>query len=186
MNRFDGVLPGQQVLALQLLTAAGRETHTEMWHAFIPRARDAHLLGAIFCRHGHNWMTIERRRPGPKKSGRLRSSRLIYNAPLYPDLIETLILPIGKKADAVSAGSDLVKMIFQLRQGKVFVYTLAHIKRWLDLERQLCNHPHSTQADNSPLKLFSIFCLRKGYQLTPGVDKFKRSYRSGQIAIAIT
>ena len=44
--------------------------------------------------------------------------------------------------------------------------------RRLDLERQLRNHSYPSQTNNSTLKLFTVFCARKGYHLASGIDKF--------------
>lgn len=50
---FDGVLARDEVFGLEFLAGAGNEAHAEVGEAFVPRARDAHLLGAIlggeFC-----------------------------------------------------------------------------------------------------------------------------------------
>ena len=50
-HRKDGFISpvaGDKKLALQLSPAAGREVDAEMRQPFVPRARNPHLLGAIF------------------------------------------------------------------------------------------------------------------------------------------
>ena len=43
-----GVVAGDEVFGLELGSAAGGEVHFEVGEAFVPRARDAELVGAVF------------------------------------------------------------------------------------------------------------------------------------------
>ena len=61
-NGLVAVAPGNEVLSLDLSTAAWGEVHTEVWEALVPGAGNAHLLRAwlgvmasnrvqlVFCR----------------------------------------------------------------------------------------------------------------------------------------
>ena len=48
----------------------------------------------------------------PKNSGGRVKRLAFFNAAFYPNFVETLLLPVRKQADAVSAGFDCVKMFF--------------------------------------------------------------------------
>ena len=65
----------------------------------------------------------------------------------------TIALPVGKEADAVGAGHDLIEVVFQLRQGQVFVHVLAHIIRRHQIEGQAGDHPEPAQPDDRPREL---------------------------------
>src|ERR1700681_3617445 len=95
------MLTGHEVLRLQFFTGAGREAHAEVRQSFKPRAGHAHLLGTVLGGKFSYGVQI----PG----GTFRTEefwscvkRLAgFIAALDPDFADTLVLPVGKKADAI-------------------------------------------------------------------------------------
>src|SRR5216684_5095258 len=113
------MLARHEVLRLQLLARAGCKAHAEMRQPFIPSAGHAQLLSAIFGGKVSYGVKIPGCQLGPKKF-RSRVKRLAcFHAALDPDLVDPLFLPVGKKANAVSACFDLLEVIFQLAQRKI-------------------------------------------------------------------
>ena len=66
------------------------------------------------------------------------------NAAFDPDLVESLFLPVGKQADAIAAGFDSVKVVFQLTQREIFVHILLHHKGGLNIKSDLGDYTQCT------------------------------------------
>src|SRR5262245_16348967 len=85
-----------------------------------------------------------------------RERRRVRHLALKPDLSEARGAPVGEEADAVSAGNDLIKVRLHLRERQVFVNVLSQLERRQNIERQFRHDAKSTQADDHPLKLFTL------------------------------
>src|SRR6266446_5405450 len=79
----------------------------------------------------------------------------IFNAALEPNFTDTLVLPVRKQADAVSAGLDGIKVIFHFSKWHVFVHILPHQEGWLNIERNLCDYAQRSKANNCSPKHFA-------------------------------
>src|SRR5271154_2239664 len=139
------MLSRDEIFRLQFFAGARRESHSKMRQPFVPRANDAHLLGTIFRRKFRNGMQVL---SGPMRAEKFwtcleRRSRI--DAGLKPNFVETRLLPIGEKTDAVRAGFDGIEMIFELSQGKIFVYILPHQESWLNVESYARDDPERTE-----------------------------------------
>src|ERR1700730_392814 len=103
-----------EVLRLQFLPGARREAHAKMRQALVPGAGHAHLFRAVFGGEFRNGMKIPGGQLRPEKfRGRVKWLAIL-DASFYPNLIETLLLPVGEQADAVRACFDSIKVIFHL------------------------------------------------------------------------
>src|SRR6476646_9723044 len=135
-HRKDGFISPvarNKKLALQLRPAAGREVDTEMRQPFVPRARNAHLLGAIFRGMTGQGVKFPGCELGPIKLRREFERLAGFDAPFYPDLSGAMILPVGKETDAVGTGKNVVQMFFQLSQRELFVNDLPPLNGWLQV-----------------------------------------------------
>src|ERR1700733_2110744 len=105
---LDRVLSRDEIFCLQFLACARRETHAEVRQALVPRARDAHLFGAILGRQLLYRMEIARGQPGSEQF-RTGVRRLPwFDAALDPNLVDPLFLPVRKQAYAVSTRFDRI------------------------------------------------------------------------------
>src|SRR5262249_35254018 len=187
VDRLDGrqgVLARDHVLALQLLSAAWRELHAEVRQTFMPGAGDVHLWGTRLGREAGDRVAVGWRECGPEQLRWRRNSSALYDAALHPDLVDALVLPVGEEADAVGARYDLLEVIFQPRQGQVFVHVLPHLERGNNVERDLRDHPQAAEADNRSLEL-RVLVARNSHHLAVGRDDLQRRYGRGQVAIAV-
>src|SRR5437763_750593 len=72
-----------------------------------------------------------------------------------PDLGGAMILPIGKEADTVSAGKNIVEVMFELREREILINHLGHLESRLHLEGDLCNHTKGSKSDHGAWKFDS-------------------------------
>src|SRR5437773_3382139 len=110
-NCLDRMPTRQEVLRLQLLADAGRKAHAKVRQPFIPGAGHAHLLRTILGGKFSNRVQIPDGAFGPKKFRGCVERLPFFDAALYPNFVDTLLLPVGKQADAVGAGFDGVKVV---------------------------------------------------------------------------
>ena len=54
---------------------------------------------------------------------------------LDPDLRGLMVLPVGKQADAVAAGEDLVEVVLEVIERKILVDRLGDLEGWQQVER---------------------------------------------------
>ena len=143
----DGLITlgaGDEVFGLQLGAAGGREVHAEVGQAFVPRAGNAHLLGA-----GSGVVAGERVEVfvgglgSVEVFGDFEEHGFVMGISallLDPDLSDAVVLPVGEEADAVAAGEDGVEVVLELVHGQVFVDDLPHLEGGLDVEGDLGDH----------------------------------------------
>src|SRR5438309_292134 len=72
----------------------------------------------------------------------------LINAALDPDLGSAMILPVSKDADAITTRKNIIEMMFELREGEIFIDHLGHLEGWLHLERDLCDHTQAAQPND--------------------------------------
>src|SRR6202021_3694686 len=143
-NRFHRMLTGHEILRLQLLPGTRRKTHTKVWQTFVPRARPSPLLRAVFGRQFRDGMQIPVSLFRSEKF-RSRVERLpFFLAAFYPNLANTLVLPVGKQAYAVGAGFDRVEVVFHRRERNVFEPVLPHNESRLKSRWTLLHTPSRT------------------------------------------
>src|SRR5882762_2431364 len=150
------MLAGHEVLRLQLFTRARREAHAKVRQSFIPRTRNAHLLGTVLSGQFSNGVQIFSGTFRPEEFRGCVKPLTIFNAALEPNFIDTLVLPVSKQADAISAGLDCIKVIFHFSKWHVFVHMLAHQEGWLNIERNLCDYAQRSKANNCSPKYFAV------------------------------
>ena len=92
----------------------------------------------------------------PKNSGVGVERLPFFLAAFDPNFANTLVLPVGKKAYAVGAGFDRVKVVFHRKERQVFVHVLPHHVSWLNVECDLCDHTQRTKPNHGSPKRFSI------------------------------
>src|SRR5580704_8980298 len=171
-NRINSVLSRDEIFRLQFLACAWRESHSKVWKPFIPWANDAHLLRTILRRKFSNGIQVLGGSMRAKKLGACVECLSRIDASFKPDFVETVLLPVGKKTDAVGAGFDGVEMIFELIQRKIFVHILPHQESWLNVESYACDNPKSTEAHHGTRESVSVFFTRQSKQLTGCRDNF--------------
>src|ERR1700758_1951328 len=97
------MLTGHKVLRLQLLTSTGRKPHAEVRQSFIPGPWHTHLFRTVLGGKLSNRVKILGSKGCPEKLRLCRECLPVFSAAFYPDLVETLFLPIGEQADTVGA-----------------------------------------------------------------------------------
>src|SRR5947209_9585130 len=132
------MLARDEVLRLQLFAAAWREVHAEVGQAFVPGTRDAHLLRTVFGRMPGERMQVSGCELGieERRLHLCRSAR--FHFAFDPDLGGPVVLPVGKEADAVPASENVVQVLFEMVQWKVFVDSLRYLECGLDFESHSC------------------------------------------------
>ncbi len=111
-----------------------------MGEAFVPGAGDTHLLGAVFGGEGGDGVKILGGEFGAEEFRRGGEGLAFFDPALHPDFAEISVLPVGEKADAVSAGLNGVEVILHGGEGEIFVDVLAHLVSGLDIERDCCDY----------------------------------------------
>ncbi len=96
------------------------------------------------------------------------TTRALVNAALDPDLGCAMILPISKDAYAITARKNIVEVMFELREGEIFIDHLGHLEGWLHLERDLCDHTQRAQSDYSAWKFVAQFFAGEGQDISTG------------------
>src|ERR1700682_758472 len=147
-NGFDGALTRYKVFRLQFLSSAGGKTHFEVRQPLIPRPGPAHLLGAVFSGQFCDGVKIPGCRFGAEKVGPGVKGLPLFKTGFDPNFVEALLFPVGEKADAVGAGDDSVKVFFDLIQRQIFVYVLAHLEGWLNIERDLGDYTECAKTND--------------------------------------
>src|SRR5579859_3870189 len=95
------MLTGHEVFRLQFFTGARREAHPEVWQAFKPRARHAHLLRTVLGGKFGDGVQIPGSTLGPEEFRSCVKRLSFFIAALDPDFTDALVLPVGKKANAI-------------------------------------------------------------------------------------
>src|SRR2546429_2530810 len=88
-----------EVLRLQLLAGAGRKARAKVRQPFMPGAGHAHLLRTILGGKFSNRVQIPDGAFGPEKFRGCFERLPFFDAALYPNFVDTLLLPVGKQAD---------------------------------------------------------------------------------------
>src|SRR6266705_6449313 len=96
------MLAGHEVFRLQLFTDARREAHTKVRQSFIPRPGNAHLLRTVLGGKFGNGVKILGSTFRPEEFRGCVKRVPLFNAALEPDFTDALVLPVGKKTDAVT------------------------------------------------------------------------------------
>ncbi len=84
----------------------------------------------------------------PKNSGAKVVRDAGVEAALDPDLGDAVVLPVGEEADAVAAEEDLVEVVFELRDGEVFVDGLGDLEGGLDVEGDFGDDAEGSEIDD--------------------------------------
>src|SRR5690242_7637324 len=134
------MLSGHEVLRLQLFTRARREAHAKVRQSFIPRTRNAHLHRTVLGGKLSNGVKILGSTFRPEEFGGCVKGMPLFNSALQPDFSDALVLPVSKKADAISAGLDCIKVMLHFSKRHVFIHVLPHHVGWLNIERDFCDY----------------------------------------------
>src|SRR2546427_10417174 len=111
-----------EVLRLQLLAGAGRKAHAKVRQPFIPGAGHAHLLRTILGGKFSNRVQIPDGAFGPEKFRGCFEFLPFFDATLYPNFVDTLLLPAGTKADRAGAGRAGVKVASKFTERRGFIH----------------------------------------------------------------
>src|ERR1700675_852881 len=98
---FVAPVAGDNVLGLQLGSAARRKADAEVRQPVIPGTGNAQLFGAALRRMARQRVKLLRRRLSPEHfRGKLGCAPGL-NSPFHPYLAYAVILPVGEEANAV-------------------------------------------------------------------------------------
>src|SRR5207245_6012561 len=148
----DCMLTGHKVLGLQLFASTRSKTQAKVRQSIIPWTGDAHLLCTVLGRKFSNGVKIFGCALRLKKVRGSLKPLAAVNAAFDPDLVESLFLPVGKQADAVAAGFDSVKVVFQLTQREIFIHMLLHHKSGLNIKSDLGDYTQCTYPNHGSSK----------------------------------
>src|SRR5438094_9650219 len=104
-----------------------------------------------------NMCTIPYVSVGPEKFRGCFERLPFFDAALYPNFVDTLLLPVGKQADAVGAGLDGVKVVSHFTERQVFIHILSHNEGWLDIECDLCDNAKCPKSNHGASKRFAVY-----------------------------
>src|SRR5271169_2354634 len=179
------MLTRNEILRLQFLTSAWRETHPKVRQPFIPGSRYAHLFGAVFGRQLGNGVQTSGGQFGTEEVWRcVRCPSFFYSA-FYPNFVDTLLLPVGKQADAVRTRFDSIKVVLQLTQWEIFINVLTHHEGGLNIERDFCNYAKRSESNYHSPEGFAVLLARKLHQIAGCRHEFQRRDRGCKIAILL-
>ena len=133
-DRLDCVAPGQEVFRLKFLPSARGKAHAEVRQPVVPWPGYAHLFRAILGGKLGDWMQVSGSKLGPEEFPGRFESRPAADAALDPDLVDTLLLPIGKQTDAVTARLNFVEVTLHLSEREVLIHVLPHHIGGLNVE----------------------------------------------------
>src|SRR6266852_5400933 len=139
-NCFHGILTGHEVFRLQLFTSARRETHAKVRQSFIPWAKYTHLFRTVLGGKFRNWVQILGSTFRPEEFRGCVKRVPLFNTAFDPNFTDALVLPVGKKADAVPAGLDSIKVVLDFTERQAFIHVLPHHEGWLNIEGDLCDY----------------------------------------------
>src|SRR6185312_2990129 len=120
------MLAWHEVFRLQLIAAAGRKPHSEMWQPFMPRPRHSQLRSTVLRGdtpdrmyvYGSCLRTEERRSPG--------EVCIILRPDLDPYAVDIPVTPARKKTHAITRRHDFIEMMFQRSDRQLAENILPH------------------------------------------------------------
>jgi hypothetical protein len=78
--------------------------------------------------------------------------RALIDTAFNPYLGRTVILPVGEGTNAIAAGKDIVQVMFELRERKVFIHHLSHLKARLHIKGNFGDNTERSKPNYSTLK----------------------------------
>ncbi len=96
-DRIDRVAPGHEVFRLKFFPGARGEAHAKVRQPVVPGPGHAHLLGAVLGGKLGDGVKISGCKLGAEEFPWCRESLPFSDAALDPDLIDALLLPVGKQ-----------------------------------------------------------------------------------------
>ena len=151
----------------------------------MPGPGDAHLFRAVLRGQLGDRMEVPLGKGRTKQFG-LRFRRVGgINPALHPDLIDSVMLPVGEQADAVGTGHDLFEVVLQARCWKILVDRLRHIEGRRKIEHHLGDNAKTAQRDDRAIKLFAILVSGQYLQLSRSCDELPTTYRRRQIPVRV-
>src|SRR5260221_1256923 len=172
---------GDKKFRLQLLPAAGSETHAKVGQALVPGTGYAHLLCAVFCPQVPDRMQVAGSSPRAKKFGMAAErSGLAFD----PHFVDVLVAPVGKQADAIPRPHDLVEMFFQRRHRQVLVYILPDLITGLYTQGHFCYRAKPAKMNHRQWELLAVF--GQSNQLSRSRYELHSGYSAGKIAVVNT
>src|SRR5687768_7972695 len=91
---------------------------------------------------------------------------------LQPDLVELRVPPVGEQANAVRARGQLVIVLFQLCEWKVFIHILLHLEGWGNIEGEFGDHTQPAKPDDGSLELLTVLLSRENHEVTVTCHQF--------------
>src|SRR4051794_5256933 len=113
-----------------------------------------------------------------------RSAR--FHFAFDPDLGGPVVLPVGKEADAVPASENVVQVLFEMAQWKVFVDSLRYLECGLDFESHSCDYSQRAEAYHGRLELLSVMGVRNLAEFALCRYELERCSSSRQIAVPVS
>src|SRR5882724_3185654 len=183
-DRFECIFVRHKIFGLQFFAGAGRETHFEMREAVVPRTGNAHLLGTIFGGECGDGVKIFCGARGAEEILRLLDGRLgRIDSMLEPDFVDALVLPVGEEPDAVGSGKNLVEVVFERVEGKIFVDGLGDLISRLDIERHFGDDTKCAEADHSAGENIGVGFSGEFHDVAGGADDFERGDNGRKIPV---
>lgn len=94
-----------------------------------------------------------------------------------------MVLPVGEETDAVATEEDLVEVMFELRDGEVFVDGLGDLEGGLDVEGDAGGDAEGSEIDDGAEKLFAVFGAREAADAAVGGDELDGGDGGGEVAV---
>ena len=107
----------------------------------------------------------------------------LFDAALYPDLAEALVLPIGEQADAVGAGFDGVEVVFHRARRRDFRRRIGASEGGLDVEGDFGDYAERAEADDCALERVGVLLAGQFDDVAGGSDEFQGGDGGGEVAV---
>ena len=154
-----------------------------MGEALVPGAGDAELVGAVFGGVSSEGVELLGGQGGSEELRGEDCGGAGVETTLDPDLGDAVVLPVGEEADAVAAEEDFVEVVFELRDGKVFVDGLGYLEGGLDVEGDTGNDAEGSEIDGGGEEVVAVVGAGEMVDGTVGGDELDRGDGGGEVAV---
>jgi hypothetical protein len=103
---------------------------------------------------------------------------------LGPDLVGSVVAPVGEHADAVGARGDGVEVVVDVGPREVLEQVLPHLERRDDVERDGGQDAEDAETDDHPVEV--VVTASGTAKLAVGRHEPDRRHCTGQAAVAVT
>src|SRR5262249_55419116 len=103
-----------------------------------------------------------------------------------PDFVDSLVAPVSKEADAVSRCENVVEMLLERAERKIFIHGLRDLIGWLNIACDFGDDAERAETDDCAGKCIGIFFSRERDKFSNGVYKFQCGNGGGKTAVVHT